>query len=269
MRKGIVLSGVLSLVMVVLVASPVLAARWRLNLGVGYGTYSPPLGKINEFIRECNFWTQNTLGLTDFGMEEMEETAPVYSLNSRTEIGSLWEIGLDLNYWQAKEISLDKELTIPLEAGSETISVYGDFSARIAFADLVVYRKFVGKLKSKLAPFVGVGIGYYGANILGDYSIWDYTYIPPWDWEYRDVYEGFSVSDSSVGYVLTAGAVWTPVEHLRVSLETKYHWVPKLTGEFGEEDVYNEGFDSLPMEPKPFKLDLSGLTTGINLMLRF
>ncbi len=268
MRKGMVLSGVMSLMMVVLVASPVLAARWRLNLGVGYGTYSPPLiGKINEFIQDCNSWAENTFGLTDFGMEEMKLTGPLYTLNSRTEIGPFWEVGLDLNYWQAKEISLDKELTIPLEAGSETISVYGDFSARIAFADLVVYRKFVGKSKSKLAPFVGVGIGYYGANILGDYSIWDYTYIPPWDWEYRDVCEGFSVSDSSVGYVLTAGAVWTPVEHLRISLDAKYHCVPELTGEF--EDTYCEGFSSLPMEPEPFKLDLSGLTAGITLMLRF
>lgn len=268
MKKGIVLSGILlSLMVVVLLVGAASAARWRLNLGVGYGTYSPSLGKINEFIRECNSWTENTFGLTNFEMEEMEETASVYSLNNRTEIGPFWEVGLDLNYWQAKEISLDKELTIPLEGGAEkTINVYGDFSARIAFADLIVYRKFS---KSKLSPFVGVGIGYYGADIWGDYSAWGSTYIPPWDWEYRDVYEGFSVSDSSVGYVLTAGAVWTPIEHLRISLEAKYHWVPELKGEFAEEDVYNEGFSSLPMEPKPFKLDLSGLTTGITLMLRF
>lgn len=270
MRKGIVLSGLLlGLVVVIVLASPALAIRWRLNVGVGYGSYSPPLGKINEFIQDCNSWAENTFGLTDFGMEEMKLTGPIYTLNSRTEIGPLWEVGLDLNYWQAKEISLDKDLTFPLGAGEETIIVYGHFSARIAFADLVVYRKLVGKSKSKLFPFVGAGIGYYGVDIWGDYSAYDYAYIPPWDWESRNVYETFSVTDSSIGYLLTTGALWSPLEHLRISLEARHHWVPKLTGEFAEEDVYNEGFSSLPMEPEKFKIDLSGMSYSLYLMLRF
>lgn len=268
MRRRIVLSGVLSLLMVVLLANPTLAARWRLNLGGGYGSYSPSLGKINELIRDCNSWAEDTFGLTDFEMEEMKLTGPLYSLNTRTEIGPRWEVGLDLNYWQAKEVSLDKDLTIPLGAGEKTICVYGDFSARIAFADLILYRKFS---QSKLAPFVGVGLGYYGVEWSADYNAYEYTYIPPWDWDYRVLYESFLVSDSKMGYVLTAGAVWTPVEHIRMSLEARYHLVPEFKGEFGEEDVYvdNEGFPSLPMKPEPFELDLSGLTVGINLMLRF
>ena len=265
MRKGVILAVLLmlSLMMTVLLAGAASAARWRLNLGVGYGTYSPSLGKINQLIQDCNSWAENTFGLTDFGMEEMKLTGPIYSLNSRTEIGPRWEVGLDLNYWQAKEISLDKDLTIPLGAGEKTIWLYGDFSGRVAFADFIVYRKFSG---AKLAPFVGVGLGYYGVDVWGDYSAWEYTYVPPWSWEYRDVYESFSVSGSETGYVLAAGAVWTPLEHLRLALEVRYHIVPELTGEF---EVYNEGFDSLPMETEPFELDFSGPTIGVNLMLRF
>lgn len=271
MRKGMILS-VLSLVMVflLLLSSNSATARiWRLNLGVGYGTYSPSLGKINEFIGSFNSWTKNTFGLSDFELEELESEGNIYSFGLKTELGSRWEVGLDINYWSTPGVSEHEIRQVYLnEIDQETLSVCGQFVPSITMWNLTLYRKL---MKSKLSPFLGAGIGYYTTDISGDYDVQRdvWTLVdPPFGWEHtlhQTLVESLAMSSSSLGYVLAAG-IDGSLGRLRIGLEARYHHVPKLKGEF---EVENEGFSSLPVERSPFKIDPSGMSYGLYLMLHF
>jgi len=246
-------------------ANPVLAARWHINLGGEYGIYNLSLGEINEFNQGFESWTKE-MGI-DFEIGDLKNAGSVYSICGRLETSSRWEIGVDLNYRLIDQISESKYVTIPLQDGEKSIDLSYDLYGGIGFVDLIDYYKFnPGK---RFSPFIGAGVGNYFVFIDGDYCINEETFTPPWHYEYKYLDESFSVSDSALGYILAAGIDYMVVKSvfdIRIGLEARYHWVPKVKGEFC---VDNEGFSSLPVDPEPFEIDPSGLSTRIWIVARF
>lgn len=272
MRKKMKGKIVLTVLVVVIalglvLAVPASAARWRLNLGGGYGSSSPQgIAKINQLIQECNTWTENTFGLSDLAVTTMAESVPVYSGTLRVELGEDWEVGLTGDYFAVSINSyVEKELPTPVAGGLEKVTVNGYATLMGLSGDLLVYRKF--KIKEfPVVPFVGVGIGYQVSSFNLMYDVWDEAYIPPWGWYWRGISESFSASGSETVFVLAGGIVYSIGEHIRVSLEGKYYTIPPLKGEI---QAYSEGFSTLPIEPGPFEVDVSGLILGVVVMLRF
>ena len=262
--------GVLMLIMVgsFLTASPALADKWHLDLEGGYGRYSLSWGKPNEFIRSFNSWLKDTCGVSDFEIEEMQENATLYSLGSKLTLPdplSRLQIGLDLNYREARETYVDEYLTVPLEGGAErSVRVLTYLSDGVVFGDLILYYKFGSRLG--LVPFIGAGPGYYATAVYGNYRVEEETYTPPEDWEFRYLSERFSATGFSSGYVLAAG-VESSGEYIRLRLEARYHQISKIEARF--ENVENEGFPSLPFEPESSEVDISGWSISGWLVFHF
>lgn len=268
MKVKIVTVLVVAIALGLVLAVPASAARWRLNLGGGYGSSSPQgIAKINQLIQECNTWAENTFGLSDFAVTTIEESIPVYSGTLRVELGEDWEVGLTGDYFAVSVIShVEKEFPTPVAGGMEKVTVIGSARLMGFSGNLLVYRKF--KIKEfPVVPFVGVGIGYRADSVNMTYDVWDETYIPPRDWYWKGLNESFSASSmGSMGFVLAGGVVYSLGEHFRISMEGRYHSSPPLKGEITS---YSEGSPSLPIEPGPFEVDVSGLVLGIVIMLRF
>lgn len=61
-------------VILITLTKPVGAAKWHLDLGLGYGSCASSIKKTNEFIDDFNSWAQSSLGLTDFEMDKLKTT---------------------------------------------------------------------------------------------------------------------------------------------------------------------------------------------------
>ena len=240
---------VVMVVILMTLAKPVWAAKWHLDLGLGYGNCAPSIKKTNEFIGDFNSWTQSNLGLTDFSTKKLKTTGPIYNLGLKIEPGPLWEVRLDLNLWTADEVEVSQTVG--------EVEIYNYYSAAFAYLGLVIHRFFMPE--SKLSPYVGGGIGYFFGAINADFDV--YQNAPP----YANLFESSSASGSTIGYILSAGLRYLCGKHFRIDLELRYN-MAKISGDV---DGYNEGFSSLPIELGSFKEDISGLSESINLMLRF
>ena len=178
--------------------------QWYLG---GYGKYNLSWGKFNEAIRGFNSWTQN-LGLTDFEMKEFDEEITLYSLGNRWIFSPQWEIELNTTIFNPETISESKEKTIPLEGGgSKWLEAEGDIRYFMTLLDLVGQYRFV-RSSSKLTPFIEAGFTYYTGSISGNYWASEEVYTPPWNYEYRNLSQDFSVFDSQLGYVLGGRHRW-------------------------------------------------------------
>lgn len=165
-------------------------------------------------------------------------------------------------------IHQSQEKSISLSGGKEkTVTANYQFLGGMASIELIDYYKFSpGK---RFSPYLGIGTGYYLTTLNGYYSILQEIHTPLYHYDYKYLNQSFSGLGSNQGYVLAGGVDWILVKSvfdMRVDLEAKYHWIPKVKVEF---DVNNEGFSSLPTEPEPFEIDPSGLSIKIWIGVRF
>jgi len=267
-RRFVVMAiGMLLLLLCINTALAAEVTRWHINLGMGYGNYSVSLGEPNEFIQQFNEWTGEVLGI-DLGMGKIKDSSPLHSLDWRIDLSPRWRIGAEFNYLPVSDISEFKWAEISLPGGGwKSTNVEADVDAKMGFGDFILYYNF--KPGARLTPFAGAGIGYYLLDLDGDYLVWEQTYTPPWDYEYRSLSESFSISDGGLGYVLVGGINCRILEwhfDIDLSLQARYNFAPKLKGELTAE---NEGFPSLPVAPELFEVNLSGWSGKIWIALRF
>lgn len=255
----VVIFGVI--LMVLMLGNQVWAARqWGFG---GYGKYNLSWEELNEFIRSFNSWNQS-LGLTDYAMRELEEEIIIYSIGSAWELSPNWGIEWVTSLVNPTKTSESKEKTIPLEGGGRrSIKAEGEVEYSMVLTDLTGYYFF--RPDSKIRPFIKAGLTYWAGAI----NAWHYTFEedfnPPWDYEYKQLDKGFSVSDFRLGYILGAGLDGSLGKRIRMGLDLRYQWIPKMECEV---DTYNEGFSS-PTVSSPIKIDTSGWIGRIYLMIRF
>lgn len=261
MKKGILLLGMMIFLIPVL-GNPALAVpTWYLG---GCGKYSAAWGGLNDTIRNYNSWTQ-ALGLTDFEMQELDREITIYSLGSRWVLSPRWGIELDTIIFNPRTISESEEKTVSLEGGGQKwLEAGGDVRYFMTLMDLMGCY-FFRRSSSKLTPFIEAGLTYYTGSISGSYWASEEVYTPPWNYEYRNLSQDFSVFDSRLGYLLGVGIDYCLGKHFRVGLDLKHHWVPKIKCRV---DGYNEGFSSSPVGPE-IEIDPSGTSYGLYVMLHF
>lgn len=254
-------------VIVALVANPAVAkcSRWHLNQGGSYGIYDFSWGEINELNQAFESWTKQ-IGIDEFEIDTLDDNPLLFSFGQKVEVTPRWEIGLDLSILGTNSISESAEKEVPLSGGGyKFTSVDYTFTPVLAIGDLIVYYKCEGRL----SPFLGVGIGYCAVNIQGDYNVCQETFTPPYGYSFKSLDESFSISENKSGWVLSAGLNWMVMKSVfdvRTGLEVRYHQFPKMEGQF---EIENEGFSSFPVEPQPFRLELSGFEYRIYTMVRF
>lgn len=250
-------------VTILLVASQALAVpTWYL---LSYGKYDLSWGELDEVIQSYNSWTQ-ALGLTDFEMQELDREITIYSLGSRWVLSPRWEIELDTIIFNPGTISESEEKTVSLEGGGQKrLEAGADVRYFMTLIDLMGCY-FFRRSSSKLTPFIEAGLTYWTGSISGNYWASEEVYTPPWNYEYRNLGQDFSVFDSRLGYLLGAGIDYCLGKHFRVGLDLKHHWVPKIKCRV---DGYNEGFSSSPPVGPEIETDPSGTSYGLYLMFRF
>ncbi len=239
---------VIILILIASLAGPALAGRWHLSLTGGYGNY-PLNWETNEFIKRFNAWTGDTLGISDFRIGQLEKERPLYSAGLKLESpSSRWELGLDLNYRGLEMYEEQKSMTI-LEGGTEKfIWAYGSIVGGMAFADLMLYHKFTPR---GLRPFIGFGITYCAAAVQGYYNAFEETLN---SYEQKSLYQSFEAIDFLWGQVLAIGIEWKSVNG-RIGVEARYHRIPPIQGEI---EIENDGFSTVPIEPRPFEVNVGG-----------
>ena len=58
----------------------------------GYGKYNLSSSGVNELTETFNSWTQNTLGVTNFRMPQLDEAITIYSIGSTWILSPRWEV---------------------------------------------------------------------------------------------------------------------------------------------------------------------------------
>ncbi|MEN8153983.1 MAG: hypothetical protein ABFR75_08155 [Acidobacteriota bacterium] len=205
------------------------------------------------------------------------------SLNSRSlnfKVGlfspvlasDLWDINMenlvfqkedmmDLWYGIEYEHFMGKNLSVTLEAGTYSQSVFSQYSEFVYDDDSPIYQNMYLSITSldfnfKLYPlgFRRVFIPFFGGGA-GIYS-WKYEQWGDFiDFEYGSVNEGFAdTSEYSLGFNARGGFIFRFKRYMGISFEAKYHYLK------GTLSSFFEGFE---------KLDLSGLTFNIGLNIYF
>lgn len=152
--------GLVTMVILLMVlVKPACAAKWHLDLGLGYGNCSASINKTNEFIDDFNSWAQSTLGL-DLD-QKLKTSGPIYNLGLKIEPGPRWEVALDLNAWVADEVQVSETI------GEVDIDNY--YSAGFGYLGLIIHRFFMPE--SKLSPYAGGGIGYFLGMVDADFDV--------------------------------------------------------------------------------------------------
>lgn len=156
MRKGMVLLAMM--ILLILAGSQALAvSRWTLG---GYGKYNFSSNRLNQLVKSFNSWTQDTLGIIDFRIKELQKIT-IYSTGGTWVISPHWEVELVTIAFTPIPITLSesKETTVSLgEGGQKTLKAGSEISYVMLLYDLMGHYFF--RSSSKLTPFVGVGLTY-------------------------------------------------------------------------------------------------------------
>jgi len=244
-------------IMVFLLLGSEVLARWSINLLGEYGFYDPSLKQIYEFNRSFESWTKY-MGVEEFAIEPLRAD-DLYSISGRLELAPRWELGLNVAFLKMDSV-FDNWRSNRVLAGSGEKPVpdaYYNLSGKMTYVDLLAYYR-VNPTK-RFSPFLGAGIGRYGVEVNGCYTIREGMGTE----EYRYLLQSFSASDSVLGYIATAGIDYNlPLPEwgldVRIGLEMRYHQLPVLNGQF--DHTWKNGYDSYPVEPSTeVEVDMSGL----------
>ena len=252
-----IIVGVMMVLLIIGNSSWARVERWHLNLGIGYGSYFLSIEKANQFINQFNHWSREVLG-ANLKLEEIKDNPSLYSIDWRLDLSPRWRLGVSLDYLPVADNSsyLLVDTNLPSDQ-RKWMEVEGEVNSLMAMGGISLYRNF--NPTKRLTLFAGAGARYYYLYLKGELRVWEETFLPPWDYETRDLSQSFEISDERIGYLVSVGGNWRMIKwhfDIDVSFQASYHFAPKVEGEVKEAESL--GFASSPIPSQQFEIDLRG-----------